>query len=1034
MQMKHKTLLQGLWAFVTALALSGTAAAQSFPAKGSVHTEDNEPLIGVVVMEDGTSNAVSTDADGKFSINVGNGATLKFSMVGFRTLTMKASGEMNVILQEDIELLDELVVTGYSVQRKADLTGSITVVSVEDIKNSPNVDVMTALQGRVPGMAISATGDPSSQASIKIRGIGTMNNTDPLYIVDGVPTTQGIKDINASDIESIQVLKDAASASIYGSRAANGVIIITTNKGKDGKVKLNFNASVQIQDYSRKIDLCNTEELGEVIYRAFTNENLDPNTNALGYKFDANGKMVKTSLLGTSTNMIPADTDWWDEITQTAIRQTYELTMSNGNKNGNYYLSLGYTDGDGIVKNSDYTRYNARINSNYKLFKGIINIGENLTISRTSEAGLADNYGSSGNVLQIATQALSIIPVHTVDGGWGGPVDGMCDRMNPARIVDAARNNSNNSWRIFGSIFMDIHPMKNLVIRTSFGPEYSTRSSRSFRYPYKEGFLSSNELSTSITQNERTNWTWTNTATYNLEIGKHRATFLIGNEMISNDTVTVFQKSQGYEIDSPNYMWPDAATGAANVSGNEVKSTLSSFFAKIDYSFNNKYILGLTVRRDGSSKFGKDKQFATFPSVSLGWRLSQEPWMQKISWLNDLKIRGSWGTNGNQSIANGAIYSLYDTLYGTASNPTWGNFDGSSYDIKGADSGSLASGYRRTQQGNSVLKWETSEQYDLGVDFSFFKGALYGQFDWFFKKTKDILIKPNVIGAAGEGASRYENGASMENKGLEFQIGYKGRTNFGLLYDVSGNISTYRNKVTYLPESVLAQYGGNGTTDTILGRCLGSYYGYKENGLYRTEAEVAAGPEHAGKGLGRIKWVDLNHDGKINEADRTWIGAPQPDFSWGLNIALSYKNFDLSMFWEGKQGWMALTPTKSQTDFFAVAAEGTNRGKDLLKAWTPTNSKSKIPAITYTNANDEGRTSTYLYEDHSFAKLRNLQLGYTCRAAFLRKAMLEKVRIYATAQNLIQITGKDFTGTDVEMSGFSYPLPTTFTFGLQLSF
>lgn len=1009
--------------------------AQKSDIRGVVLNAADEPVMGAAIIDVSSNEGAVTDLDGNFVIKTVPGSMLEISCLGYETLKVKAADGMSVVLAEAVNMMDETVVVGYTTQRKSDLTGSVTVVSVEDIKNSPSVDVMTALQGRVPGMSISSTGDPSSQANIRIRGIGSLNNTDPLYIVDGMPTTQGIKDINASDIESIQVLKDAASASIYGSRAANGVIIITTNKGREGNVRINFNASMQLQTYSRRLDLCNTEELGTVIYRAFTSAGLDPNSNALAYRFDSQGNMLPTEFLGSSTNMKPADTDWWNEITRPAFRQTYELSLSNGNKRGNYYFSLGFTDGNGIIRNSDYNRYNARLNSSYNFFDGIVTIGENLTVSNSGGRGLADNYGSSGNVLQIATQSLPIVPVHTIDGkGWGGPVDGMCDRMNPARIVDAARNNKNNNWRIFGSAYIDIKPLKNLSIRSTFSPEYTNSFSRSFRYPYNEGFLSNDELSTSITQVHRTNWTWSNTITYNFELNDHRATILLGNEMIRNRRVTFFQKTTGYEIDDPDYMWPDAATGSASVSGRQIESSLSSFFAKVDYSFKNRYLVGLTVRRDGSSKFGKEQQFATFPSVSAGWRLSNESFLRNVEWIQDLKIRASWGTNGNQEIEDGAIYTLYDTLYGATTNPTWSGMNGTSYDIAGADTGSLASGYRRTQQGNAILRWEQSEQWDAGFDFTFFDYKLYGSFDWFLKNTSDILIKPTVIAAAGEGSSRYENGASMRNTGFEFLVGTKGSTGFGLKYDVSANFSNWRNKVTYLPESVLAEYGGNGTTDTILGRCLGSYYGYTEKGLYKTQADLDNSASHPGKGLGRIWWEDNDGNNVIDLGDRVWFGTPEPLFSFGLNVALAYKGFDFSMFWEGKIGWLAYTPTKSQTDFYAVAAEGTNRGVRILDAWTPENYDSKIPAIAYSNDNNEGRTSTYLYEDHSFAKLRNIQLGYTFSIPGLKKAGVDKLRFYVTGQNLIQITSRNFSGVDPEQTDYSYPLPTTFIGGVQISF
>lgn len=1014
------------------------AMAQTVTIRGSVFNENGEPVTGAALIEVATNNGVVTDANGQFSINVRQGANLEVSCLGYTTVTVTAQQGMRVVLQEDNEMLDEVVMVGYTTQRKSDLTGSITVVSVEDIKNSPALDVMTALQGRVPGMNVNTTGDPTSQASIRIRGIGTLNNTDPLYIVDGMPTTMGIKDINASDIESIQVLKDAASASIYGSRAANGVIIITTNRGQEGRMQINFNASLQLQKQTRRLKMLDTEGFGKVLWTAYTNSGLDPNTNSLAYQFDSNGNMIWTEWLGDpSYNEKPANTDWYNEVAQDALRQTYELTMSNANARGRYYLSLGVTDGKGVIKSSDYNRYNARINSSFNFLKDHVTVGENLTVSYSNEAGLADNYGSSGNVLQIATQTLSIIPVHTADGeGWAGPVAGQVDRMNAARLMEASRNNRTYRWRIFGSVYADIKPFKNLVFRTQFSPEFTTSLARTFRYPYSEGKLNDKELSTSLETVNRTNWTWSNTLTYNLEANKHRATFLLGSEMISNSAVTIFQKTQGYEIDTPNYMWPSAATGTASVSGNEVANTLSSFFGKIDYSYAYKYLLGLTVRYDGSSRFGKDNQYAFFPAVSVGWRISQEEFLKPYKWINDLKLRASWGTNGNQNIQNGAIYTLYDMLYGTASNPTWGNYQGTSYDIAGNGTGSLASGYRRTQQGNSSLKWETSSQIDLGIDYNFWNYKLYGSVDWFRKLTTDILIKPSVMAAAGEGADRYVNGATLQNHGIEIQVGTRGKLPFGMTYDVNGNISTWRNKVVYLPDEVLSQYGGNGTTETILGRCLGSYYGYTESGLYKTQAEVDNGPTHAGKGLGRIKWDDNNPDGVINNDDRVWFGTPEPLFNYGLNVRLGWNNFDFSMFWEGMAGYYAQTGTKSQTDFFAVVATGTNRGANLLNAWSPENPNSNIPAIISNNANDEGRVSTYLYEDHSFAKLRNLSLGYSLNSPKIKSLLgFERLRLYVTGQELIQITSSKFTGVDPEeTSGYRYPRPISLIGGVQITF
>jgi len=1029
---------------VSALLIAVASFAQTTVIHGTVFGEDNLPTFGAAVIEVGNANnGVVVEPDGNFTITVRRGASVEVSCLGYATQILPAVDGMRVVLAFEAEMVDESVVVGYTTQRKSDLTGSIAVVSVDDLKNMPSLDVMTAMQGRVAGMNITQTGDPSARANIRIRGVGTLNNTDPLYIVDGMPTTMGIKEINASDIESIQVLKDAASASIYGSRAANGVIIVTTNKGREGNLRINFNASGELSTYARTIDLCSAEQYGEAIYRAYTHDGYDPNTNPYGYVFDASGKMTNKigvdDLLNAGTNMIFSDTDWWDQITQNSFRQTYELSVSNGSKNGQYYFSLGYTSGNGIIINSRYTRYNARVNSSYNLFNNKVTIGENLTVSYSDELGAASNTQGT-SVLSLAYSDMPNVPVHTKDGiGWGGPVGGMSDRMNVARIVNDARNNSDTGWRIFGSAYIDIRPVQGLTIHSSFSPEYSNRFNKVFVYPYQDGNLGGSELSAAFTTNNRLNWTWSTTANYALEVSRHRFNFLLGHEMIQNDAITMYAKTLGYALDDVNYMWPDAATGSATVTGNETKSALQSFFGKIDYSFDNRYLLGLTARYDGSSKFGKDNQFAFFPSVSAGWRISNESFMRDIPWITDLKLRASWGTNGNQQIADGAAYTLYDPGSSVASTMiVWGRWNYATvYDMAGAGTGTLASGFRRYQNGNSSLKWETSEQVDLGFDYNFWDYKLYGTFDWFYKNTYDILVKPTVLGVLGEGAQRYENGATLMNRGIEFTLGTRGRTGFDLSYDINANFYTWHNEVTYLPESVLSAYPGNGTTDTVLGRNLNSYYGYVADGLYASEAELNDGIEvgslNKGKGLGRIKWVDQNGDNKITTDDRVFFGDPEPALSFGLNINLGYKNWDLSMFWEGKLGYYANTGDKSQRTLF-VTDMGSNKGADILKAWTPENPTSLIPALTTSNNNNESTTSTYFYEDHSYAKLRNISIGYSFDNAFMQKLGVSRCRLYVTGQNLFWIDSKDFSGRDPEQTGYAYPLPQNFLAGLQLSF
>ena len=1035
--MKNKIFLSILALVVPLLTWS-----QTITVKGTV-TENvfNEPVLGATVVETGTSNGVATNLDGHFTLTVPVKSTLTISFVGYKTQVLQPQATMNVMLEENSELLNEMVVTGYTMQRKADLTGAVSVVSVDEIAKQNENNPIKALQGRVPGMNIMADGSPSGAATVRIRGIGTLNNNDPLYIIDGVPTKAGMHELNGNDIESIQVLKDAASASIYGSRAANGVIIITTKRGKEGKVKINFDASVAIQTYAHKMDVLNAKEFGQVMWQGYVNDGLDPNQNGLGYHYDwsynqqgvpvLNG-ITMSKYLDAAGTTPAADTDWFDETTRTGVIQQYNVSLSNGSERGSSFFSLGYYKNKGIIKMTDFERFSARMNSDYKLLKigdrNIVTVGENFTVNRTSEVQ------APGGFLENVLQFNPSLPVRTVNGDYAGPVGGYPDRENPLARLDRNSDNRYTYWRMFGDAYLNINPFKDFNIKTTFGLDYAQKQQRIFQYPITEGTVANPINGVEAKQEHWTKWMWNAIATYNFEVGKHRGDAMVGTELNREDDVWFSGKKYDYMILNPNYMWPNAGVGESEAYGSGEGYTLVSFFGKVNYTYADRYLASLTLRRDGSSRFGKNNRYGTFPSVSAGWRISEERFMEKTDWIDNLKLRASWGQTGNQEISNIARYTLYESNYGEAG--FGGQSYGTSYDIAGTNGGqTLPSGFKRNQLGNDDLKWETTTQTNLGFDFGLFRNALYGSFEWYYKKTKDILVYMPGIGVMGEGSSQWINAGEMVNKGVEFNMGYRG--NIGdFQYDFTGNIGTYRNKVTKLPETIAARgtFGGNGV-ESVVGHPMGAQVGYVYDGIFKSQEEIDNHATQNGAGLGRIRWKDINSDGVINEKDQQWIYNPVPDFTWGLNIYLQYKNWDFTMFWQGVHGVDVISDLKRETDLWSgLNISNLNKGDRLLNAWSPTNMGSNIPAISTMDNNNEKRVSSYFVENGSYAKLRTIQLGYNFPKSICEKMHMERLRMYLSAQNLFTIKSKSFTGVDPENANFGYPIPLNVTFGLNVSF
>ena len=1005
---------------------------------------NNEPVIGASVLEKGTTNGTITDYDGNFTLEVAEGATIEISYIGYATQSLAATDNMRVLMAEDSELLEEVIVTGYTSQRKADLTGAVSAISAADLEKQQENNPMKALQGKVPGLNIAADGNPSGAATVRIRGTGTLNATnDPLYIIDGVPTTSGMHELNPNDIESIQVLKDAASASIYGSRAANGVIIITTKKGKEGKLSVTLDASVAVQSYVNRMHVLDAEQYGRALWQAYVNDGTsDPNTNVLGYRYDwgynAQGQPVLNNVmlnkyLDDAGTVPVSNTDWFSLTTRPGLIQNYNVSVSNGNQKGSSFFSLGYYRNDGIIKYTDFDRLSGRINSDYKLLNDKVTIGENFTFSRTSEVGAPSGFINS------VLQYHPLLPVYNTNGelAQAPSSSGFPQRENPLSILTRNKDNRYLYWRVFGNVFLDINPVKGLHIRTNAGIDYAQKRQRFFTYPINEGVVANDKNAVEAKQEHWTKWMWNALITYDLEIGKHRADFLLGTELNHQSDEWFSAYKEDFIVLNPTYMWPSAGTGKAQSYGGAGSFSLISFFGKANYTYDNRYLFSFTARYDGSSRFGKNNRFAFFPSVSAGWRLSQEKFMSETSsWLDDLKLRASWGQTGNQDISSTARYTIYESNYGV--NENGGQSYGTSYDITGSNGGGiLPSGFRRIQIGNDDIKWETTSQTNVGLDFAFFKQTFYGSFDWFFKQTKDILVLMDGIGVMGEGASQWVNAGEVQNMGVELSLGYRNQTKSGFKYDIAANISHYSNTVIDLPETVAAKgtFGGNGVK-SVVGHAIGSQVGYIADGIFKSQEEIDNHAYQEGAGLGRIRYRDINGDGVITEADQTWIYSPVPAVSFGANFYFEYKGFDLTVFFQGVGGVQVITKDfKEQTDLWSgVNVANLNKGTRVLDAWSLTNPDSDIPALSTNNNNNETRVSTYFVEDGSFLKLRNLQLGYNLPKHACDKMMMQNWRWFISAQNVFTIHSAKYTGADPENPTFGYPIPLTVTLGTKVTF
>lgn len=1033
------------------------AVAQRTVTGSVVDARTNEALIGATIVIPGTTNGTVVDVNGKFSINVPASATaIQVSFIGYQVQ------EVPIINQSTVRValvagsqLSEVVVVGYTTSKKEDLTGSIAVVDLAPVKNISSGNVMQALQGRVPGLYIEKTGSPNGTNSrILIRGANTLGNTDPLYIIDGVPTKRPevFQGLNPNSIESVQVLKDASASSIYGSRASNGVIIVTTKNGANGngKISIDFTSSVSAQSekYAR-FKMLNAVDRGRALWQASVNDGVNPEDGygAL-YSFDwnknfanpvLNGVTVKP-LVGGVANMPAGDTDWQNVMYKTGIVTNNELTIAGGSKNSSLQVNLGYYKNTGMLKFTDYDRLSGRINALTNAFDGRLKIGANMQFATSNETLASTDIGGALTP-GLAITLAPTIPVYAKDGTYGGAIgSGYSDRNNPLHMQDINQYDNANRVTLFGNIFAEIEPVKNLFLRSSLGVDNATYYFKNIEQAFEEGSFGRTNNSLNIDQNRYVSLTWSNTARYNLNLGDNHLKFLVGVEAVKTDVVYQFDRKEGFAVQNPDYFVLNAGTGNAIVTGAGTGNRLLSQFARIDYGFSDRYLAALTIRRDGSSRFGTDNQYGIFPAASAGWRLDKEAFLQGSKAISNLKVRAGVGRVGNQEIGDLARFGLYDTRYGARQsqypNGHQGFFDqfyniGTAYDLNGANTGNLPSGFVSIQGANPNLKWETTDEINVGLDFGFLNGLFQGSFDYFTRQTSDILITPPIASAVGEGQLKAVNGAAKSNRGFEFSLGYYPKAIGDFTYSLFTGVSRFRDKITELPEEVRAAYAGN-AINTILGHSQFDLFGYKTAGLFQSKAEVDAAPKQVGAGPGRIRYVDTNNDGVINDDDRVFFGTTLPAFEYNFRVEAFYKGFDLALFGSGIAGRSGFDAYTFYNNFIRGRD---NVGPGVFNAWTPTNTGSKIPTLSLSDVNGETRTSDYFFTSTSYFKMRNIQLGYTINSAVTQKVGLQRLRVYAMAENLFLIKPGSFQGPDPERVDINaIPIPRTFTAGINVSF
>lgn len=1031
-------------------------SAQTIGVKGVVtSSEDGMSLPGASIVISGTNIGTTTDLDGNFTLNkVEKDATLVISYTGYATQTIKVNGQttINVALKSELLQLQEIVVTGYSKERKVDVTGAVTVVDLKPItgQSMSSGNAMQAMQGRVAGLTIEKSGDPSGANSrILIRGVSTLGNTDPLYVIDGVPTVRPevFASLNPSAIESVQVLKDASASSIYGSRAANGVIIVTTKNAAKGDVtKVSYSTSVSIlSEKKQRYKMLNALDRGKVLWQASVNDGADP-TGGYGeiYNFDWNNDFNNPVLnsvsvkpyVGGDTNVPAGDTDWQDAVYKTGMLINNDLSVSGGSEKANAVLNLGYLDNTGMLKYTNYERYSARLNANFKLFNDKVRFGINSQFTQSNERAAANDVGNAP-VPGLAITLAPTIPIYDASGEFAGPIgSGYSDRNNPLLMQYLNRWDNTKKMSLYGNVFTEIDILKDLTFRNSIGMDFNDFQRKDIEPIVRNGFVNRGNNSLTMDTNKYSSLTISNTLNYNLKVSDHKIGVVVGIESTKTDLNTLYARAEGFAVESESYFTLSAATGARTNNGISTGSRLLSQFGKLNYAFSDKYLATFTLRRDGSSRFGQDNRYGIFPAATVGWKMNNEDFLKNVEVISNLKLRAGYGEVGNQSIGDNARFGLYEARYGPNQNVYFPDFFniyynvGTAYDLNGANTGNLPSGFVSIQAANSGLKWESTKEVNVGLDFGFFGNKLSGSFDYFSRQTEGILIKPPVASAIGEGQQRFVNGASTANKGWELSVGYADTTESGLYFNVTTNFGATKNKITELPEEVRAAYPGT-AANSIIGHSQFEVFGYKTDGLFQNQAEIDAHATQIGSRLGGIKFVDINEDGVINSNDRTFIGTTLPKLEYGINISLAYKNFDFSLFGSGVTGRIGVDPYIYWNNFVQGRE---NAGPGTLNAWTPTNTNTDVPSLSL--AQNDTQTSDYLFRNNSYFKLRNLQIGYSLPEKLVNKSgFITNCRVYAQGENLFWITPKGYIGSDPERTDVNrIPVPTTLSLGVNFNF
>lgn len=1017
-----KTLFSLVLALISSLAIQ----AQTIAVKGTVMSKaDDEPLIGATVTAANGDIAVATDFDGNFAIEVPSGTMLTVSYIGFKQVTVEAAPELTIYMEENSEVLDEIVVVGYSAEKKKDLTGSVSVVKMKDVADTPTGNVMQALQGRVAGMSVTTDGTPGGGSTgISIRGNSSFRGeaNGPLYVIDGVMTRDNPSTIlNSNDVESIQVLKDAASASIYGAQAANGVIIITTKRAKAGDTHVTFDLTWTLQNYNKGLNLLDAYQWGEVYWSA--------------YKYAHNGETPVSDIYGggstpqlqgyTNMNGItvnPQTTDWEDMIHRTALMQTYTIGLSKGSENGSSSMSLSWLDQDGIVKGSDYQKVNSRFSSDYGFINNRLRVGGSATINWWKA------HNAPGGIEENAVKQHPAKAAYDSEGNYNEAIqDVLGDTPNLMRLIDNTSKDKHEYWRILGNAWLQIEPVKNLFLKTSFGVNYYSAMDKEYSPAYLRD--PNNYLKQETFKN--TDWVWTNTAQYINDFGKNSIMALIGYEAKRYHYENFGGSGSGLEIDDSNYLYLTNVTMNKNVWAGASNYSMASFFGKFNYTWDDKYLASFTIRRDASSRLSTAHNYEWFPSLSLGWRISQENFMERTrSWLTDLKIRASYGINGNDIIANDAFYQKYLM-----------SLDRGSYNMNG-DGQTLYPGAYLDRSTNPDLTWEKTYQWNAGIDASILNNQLTLSLDYFYKDTHGMLVEKPYIATIGEGGYCWYNGGAMVNKGFEAQINWQTSVNKDWSYEIGFNVTVQKNKITDLLDDIKYTYGGGWAGHSIIGQSLGSWMGFKTDGVFHSQAEVDAyrakyQVDFGDPQVGRLKYVDVNGDGIINYDDRTWLGCDLPKAQFGLNLGFRWKQIDFSAFFTSIIR-DAYNNSKFYTHFFQGWSG--NHGMQLYEAMQAYNNyletgyyNSDVPAPTTENSNSETNPlNDYIIENGSFLRLKTLTLGYSLPQNVLKKLHMNNARVYLQGQNLFTIT--KYSGADPEGLGYPYAMPRQFTLGIQFGF